>query len=362
MSSNASRPRWRTIARWASLTALAMGSAACGMILGDFPDGKLSTGGDGDVPVPAEAPEGAICFVPNAEILGLAIDATSIFWLRATTSDEKPQFAVEVCPKGGGAPQRVAIVARKPAAIALSERHVFWSIDEPLESSGGVFRASKADDAGAPAGDQGQPVFLKVNHPGPIHFANGMLYTGTRVGIIHSTSPETGNPTGEAIPNIGDPASIAVSETHLYWSDRDTGAISTAPRQGDVLNVDFVARSPAQRSLLAYDRGALHWVTVGTTGATIESKCPKGCEVKPIVMQPNGFAAFAVRNGIVYWTANENGTAVVWRCTDLAACEAGKTAQWSSANTMASHLAIDDGAVYFVASRGKDSYIVKRAQ
>ncbi|WP_394834603.1 hypothetical protein LVJ94_49720 [Pendulispora rubella] len=343
--------------------AVALGSAACGAILGDVPEGRAvgedasirddaSIGDDAETSAPEPAVE--IWRIENGVVLDMAIDGTSVFWLQGPPSGEQG-FAVKACPKNGGDARTIATVPTRPEGLALSDKHAFWSISQDAQHSGGVWRAEK--QGGQPPTAQ----FIKREYAGPITVANGILITGTHKGSIFYDSPEDGE-THDRYSG-GNVVSMGTSSSDLYWTLQEDRVILTIPTvRGTWIAGRFAEGFSSPPSFLSFDNGVLYWAVVTNTRTTISSKCAAGCEAKEIVTPAAGVASLAVRNGKLYWAANEQGVAVLRRCTDLSArCEPTKPPVWSAAGSEISRIALDDTDVYFVVRRGNDTYIVKQA-
>ena len=361
---------------------LAVGSVACGSILGDFPDGQLSTDGGtgtdgaagldagGDVMVPENAPDGSICFIPGALVLDMAVDDTDVFWLHAPMSGGQG-FAVEACPKTGGAVRRISMLQNQPEAFAISEQYVFWTINQPAGDAGpgGTWRADKRFVS------QATSSWLPIDHAGPITFANGEVYTGTYTGSIYQSSPDVAS-TSDVLTGLGNLESIVVSPSSspsAFWSNRTVTTVSTAPmplRGQSVYNTPFVNDLPAPPTSIEYDGNHVYWAVAGDSNSTniedhVDPLCFL-CPVATIINQPMGFAAYAVGGGNLYWIANENGSGVLRGCGDFAttACTGrneGKEPLWH-ASVQVSHIALDAANVYFAAQTAAGSYIVKQPQ
>ncbi|WP_394846304.1 hypothetical protein LZC95_02420 [Pendulispora brunnea] len=336
-----------------------MGTGACGTVLGDVPDGHLTedagpldSGTDtGDGAVAAEE----ICFVPNADILDLAVDSTDLYWLRAPPSGGK-EFAVESCSKNGGPVRQLAALPSKPAALALSDKYVFWTINTggyPLE---GTWRVTKLGNEPPPT----RPL-VGIGGAGPVAITNGNLVTGTHGGVITINSPDTGE-VRNAPNGLGDVTSLAVSGATLFFTNQNDGKIMKAIIGSQSPAESFEVASAAKPFLLSYDSDSLHWAVTTSDGTTIRSKCNgDDCETKDIVVQRGDFGAFAVRNGAIYWTVNEGNTGVVYGCSDMSSCQ-GQTRELWKGNAQVSRIAVDSSHMYVGARRNTGGCIVKRAR
>jgi len=360
----------RRIRRVFFLALASVGIAACGTILGDFPDGRLGeddAAKPDEASVPPDAPAGPICTVPSGDILDMAIDATDIFWVRAPPSGGG--FAIEACSKNGaqngdGGVRQIATAGNQPEGFAVSDDYVFWSIDlnyDPHKIRG-IWRADKKG---------GPPVtarWIDIDRAGPMAFANGALYAGAHTKFIYRFSPGTGEQS-LLINTNSDPTSIAASESYVYWSAADApGPATSDPLAPRILTVplgppdaglqptQFAGQFPVAPTFLSYDEGALYWAVVQTGGpTTIASRCPDGCAATTeIVTQPQGFVALAVRNKGIYWTANEGDAGVVHACQAVAHCQQDGSV-WSGTNSEVSLIALDDNGVYFVAKNGTEA-------
>ncbi|WP_394829605.1 hypothetical protein [Pendulispora albinea] len=353
-------PMWRT---WLlPFAALAIGSAACGSILGDFPDGRVSdNGSDAAVPptadgasgpdgppLPAGAPRGAICLVPNGGVvLDMAVDATAVFWLRGPPSGTEG-YAVESCPKRGTKIQTIATLQGPPESLALSDKHVFWSVGEGPASARGVWRSDKRASSTPPT------LFFDASDPGPITIANGAIYAGTHGGRVLIQALE-GVGSGLWI-NLGNFKSIAASGENLYWSRGETSEVWTKPH-GTAQSSAITGPFSLPPSFLAYD-GRLYWAAPSPTGITIHAQGGDG-GATAIVTQL-GFVSFAVRSGGIYWTANDDATGSVRKCAADAPC-ANPEPLWRE-NVEVSRIALDDASVFFAAKRNEGTYIVRAAR
>jgi len=353
-----------------------MASAACGTILGDFPDGQLGQGSDGSQVPPGDdtkpppgdetspgGPEGSICTIPNADILDMAVDGTDIFWIRTSSAPDEPGFSVEACPKTGGEVRRIATTPTQPAAFTLADKYVFWSINQDANAQqlNGVWRANKQGTAGT-------TLWTKLDHAAALAAAGGYLYVGeTGAGSamhIDGYLPDTGYLiTQLSGPNLAIPIGIAASPAEdVFFTMGNTKEIWTMSLQTPTR---FTPSVPSVPAFLTYDNGSLYWAAGGTISATTPAKCPNpsGCAVTTLATQATGFQALAVRGGGVYWTANEGGRGVLRGCPDLAKapCEnqQGKDPIWYAENAEVSRIALDDQNVFLAARKDADSYIVK---
>ncbi|WP_394835795.1 hypothetical protein LVJ94_02555 [Pendulispora rubella] len=339
---------------------MAMAIGACGAVLGDVPEGQLrEDAGPLDSGI-ADAADGAvaaeeICFVPNADILDLAVDATYLYWLRAPPSGGK-EFAVESCSKNGGGVQLLFSLQSKPEALALSDKYVFWTINVGGYPFEGTWRVSKQGGEPLPT----RPL-VGIGGAGPVAIANDNLVTGTHGGVISINSPDTGE-VRNAPQGLGNVTSLAASGTTLFYTNETDGKIMKAVIGSQSAAESFEAASAEKPSLLYFDSDTLHWAVTTSNGTTIRSKCNgDDCETRNILVQRGDFQAFAVRNGAMYWTVNEGNTGAVYRCSDMSSCQGQSASLWKG-NAQVSRIAVDDSHIYAAARRDTGGCIVKAAR
>jgi len=349
----------------AVLAVLGTGTAACGTILGDVPDGHLTdtpdAGAPGDANVPKALPDGTIGSTTNATILDMAVDDTDVFWLSVGRRDGGRVFAIEACPKNGSSPARTMTTLNvEPKALALSNDYVLWSVDRAQNDSGGVWRIRK--EGGTPPSTPWVP----LEHAGPLAYAadSGRIHIGMANGGIEVYVPDGdgGRAWGLAPPpfNPGAVSSMVVSDTTVYWSRLGPNDILTIPSHvQQVLQPDpFAGASSSAPSFLASDNGTLYWAVPGTSDVTLYSQRTANAQAVAVTTAIGGFADLAVRNGI-YWTTNDGGKAAVWHCAPNPTCTAERL--WEG-DASVSRIAVDDTDVYFAVGVGADTHILKHAK
>ncbi|WP_394825922.1 hypothetical protein [Pendulispora albinea] len=351
--------------RWSFFMALAMGSAACGTLLGDVPDGRLEPDPDGGSP-PSLTPDGSaaesgdgapsgppgwICVLRNGVVLDLAVDDDSIYWLR-----RGQDHAVEACPKGGGNVRTLATLpasATPPEAIALSDKYVFWSIGDD------VWRGDKKN------GLEDTAPWKSPGQAGPLASANGYLIAGTHAGHIYIYSVNTGTQTAHLTGqgNVRNMAIDGATDT-IYYSMRGSNDIRVSRGSGSGNPTTFATTTAP--FFLTFDQNALYWAATATGGTIVEFQCLNGCARRTLASAPGDFTSLAVQSGGVYWTVNEQDTAKLRGCSNrnnpTATCPDGTSHDpplWTGKANV-SRIALDASDIYLAATFGADTYIIKR--
>lgn len=144
----------------------------------------------------------------NALPNGLAVDAESLYWVNRLDG------AIKKADHSFGG-QMVLATGDIPWDIAVDDSFVYWTEQGSGVGAGAVRKASKVDGSGA--------VLLAADATGP--------------------------------------RGLAIDATHLYWANKDEGAIKSVPLDGGPVTV--LAAGQGQPSNVAVDADFVYWTNFG---------------------------------------------------------------------------------------------------
>jgi hypothetical protein len=220
---------------------------------GDFPSGTVdSVAANGG---------GRTTIASTDEPIGVAIDATNIYWSTFGSSDN-PVGTIVKQPLAGGAQTVLATGLSTVGPIAIDETNVYWS--DMFGAVASVPIAGGSVRALAPAQHTLPPNTILDDTPVGIAVADGTIYwvssplQGTDPSTIDSVSIDGGTVNIVATPATR-PLGLAVDDQFVYWGE--VGPIT----QGPGLGTPPIAN---QGSLSRVDRDGGGTPQVLATGAT----------------------------------------------------------------------------------------------
>jgi hypothetical protein len=207
-------------------------------------DGNFPTGHVGSVAVTGAQPT---TIAQTDEPIGVAIDATNIYWSTFGSSDN-PVGTIVKQPLLGGSPTVLATGLATVGPIAIDDTNVYWS--DMFGAVAYVPIATGAVTTLVPAQYTLPANTILDDTPAAIAVANGNVYwtssplDGSSPGTIDSVATTGGSVSVVATPATR-PLGVAVDDTFLYWSEvgtiTETG-LGTPPTadQGSLSRVQLV--------------------------------------------------------------------------------------------------------------------------
>ncbi len=260
----------------------------------------------------------------------LAIDSQSIYWVNTGS------FGPSSAPYGpggdgsivsmaldGGAPRVLARSQNQPSAIAVDDAFVYFTAADGASADGGgggtVF--STPIDGGAPAVlvsgiGSGEAV---AAHGGDVVFAAAAPVDGGTGGSVIGRVPRAGGAWTSLATTDRSIASIALSDTTVYWVEESTQGIDTTAADGRIRSVPL-AGGPV--SLLADNQPSpgkivllgtsLYWANAGDFGPPNSSAGNEGILSSPLdggtptSVLPNvhSVSVFAIDDTHVAWVGD----------------------------------------------------------
>ncbi|HEY3802680.1 MAG TPA: hypothetical protein VGL61_08720 [Kofleriaceae bacterium] len=205
---------------------------------GDFPSGTVDS-------VPAGGGTRTM-IAQTDEPLGVAIDATNIYWSTFGSSDDAVGTIVKQ-PLAGGAPTVLASGLSTVGAIAIDDTNVYWTdmfgAVASVPIAGGTVKTLVPAQYALPPNTilDDSPVGIAVID-GTVYWASTPL-DGSSPSTIDSVSIDGGTPAVIATPATT-PRGIAVDDQFVYWSEigvvTEGSGLGTPPTadQGTVSRVD----------------------------------------------------------------------------------------------------------------------------
>ena len=147
-------------------------------------------------------PEGPqVLFMDEEAPRGIAVDATHVYW-----TNEKTGKIWRIETSGGDA-EMLAEGGVGPYAIAVDDTHAYWSDQE----GDGIWRVSKT------GGDAEE--LTNAYDPTGIAVDDTNVYFISTIGVFKI--PKGGGNDEKLANNVGTLGGIALTTTHVYWTDQD---------------------------------------------------------------------------------------------------------------------------------------------
>ncbi|AKT40915.1 hypothetical protein [Chondromyces crocatus] len=281
--------------------------------------GMGGSGGAPCVPVTFSVVE-AIPDTDTRRPIAITGDATALYWVDEGEGSDEP--AIRKLDRATGLASTLAVTTpKRPAAtIVLDDLYVYWADSEqeppcsgnPPPARDRVMRVLKTGGGGP------LPVWVNCGR------AEQLALLGSK---LHWTRPSShqvrrSNKDGTGVieflhddpSDLDEPFSMALDDTHIYWSDVFTGKIMI--RAHDVNTLTEFADAPVNASILkeswvALDDTAVFWSS--SEGIYRKSKGPQAST--PTRIAPANVAAtvrgLALHEDTVYFTESINGA--VWQ-------------------------------------------------
>jgi hypothetical protein len=268
----------------------------------------------------------------------IAVDSTNVYWTNASGG------TVLDVPLGGGTPTTLASGQDTPEFIAVDDTNVYWTTSQGLTVmkaplSGGasttLFSGKRAVSLAVHSTSvywttyketavlktpvnggmtltlaQGQPAAVNDGPQGIAVDATSVYWTN--LGFC-TGQPESCNGLVMKVPGDGgkadtlasgqaSPEYLALSGTHLFWTNSQIGTVMTLPKGGGTPTT--IASAQTEPVFIALDATSVYW----TTGSTVMRAPLDGGKASTIAsgqMSPRGIV---VDDTSVYWTNEMGGT------------------------------------------------------
>lgn len=223
---------------------------------------------------------------------GVAVDGDNVYWVNL--EDDRVMMA----PKAGGEPVVIA-TGQSGRDIAVDATYVYWT-----NTTGEVMKAP-LDQSAAPA-----VIYAGPEGPDGIALDGERVYWANRLTGEVSTAPFD-NPSGASVELFSGPAGptdLVVDATHVYWSNHETGEVMKAPLTGDGSSATLIAQGQLDPFGLAVDATHLYWANYGdgVSGQVVMAPLQGGEAVVLVEGQP-GPRRIAVDEAAIYWTNHDSG-------------------------------------------------------
>ena len=263
----------------------------------------------------------------------LAVDATNVYWTNYSSGE------IRKVPKGGG--QAVTVYSATntyPWGIAVDGRALYWTTPNFFTGGG------SATVMALPFG-QDVPTVLSSNPNGPqsiVVSPTDVYWTEGGPDAVRATSLDGGNAQSIAI-DPGGGGGLAIDANHLYWTMN--GAVYQASLAGGP-----ATPIAAPSSALASDGTNVYLALASTLGIGEIARVPVGGGPQTTLAtgRTPGISGLAVDSRNVYWL-EANGTIDQGAVAALPK-SGGQVAILASGLGDLSAIAVDDTAVYFIAS------------
>ncbi len=160
---------------------------------------ETDTGTEPDMMIEEEGPQ--VLYDDEDGARGIAVDATHVYWTNDTTN------MVQRIEIAGGDPELLADGQEGAYAIAIDATHAYWT----NQAGDAVMRIDK---------DGGEPELLDAAYdPTGIAVDQTDVYWISTVGV-YKVAKEGGDGV-QLAPNEGKLGGIALSSTHVYWTDHE---------------------------------------------------------------------------------------------------------------------------------------------
>jgi hypothetical protein len=309
------------------LVALSITAAACSSSSGS----SSASGGDSVDPSCAGNGSPLVLATDSSQVIGLAVDTTSVYWLDAEGNVMK-------VPKCGGTATKVANAGNAQGdslgAFTTDATRAYWVtgandvLAAPLSGGAPVTLASNMDTLG-----------LTVKGPD--------LYAVTHSFVV-SLSLQGGAPSKVAESSTYAPGPPAADDANVYWVGE---GIFTAPRTGGTATT---LAATGDATGLAIDEANVYWCASSDQNAPIMRTPKTGGPSVTLATHQFGATGFATDGHDVYWTIDESAGAVV-----KVAVDGGSVITLASA-TSPRAIAVDDSGVYWAELQGDGRASVMR--
>jgi sugar lactone lactonase YvrE len=193
-----------------------------------------------------------------------------------------------------------------PRGIAIVGGYVYWSNMNTNTSAGaGVFRVPRnggdvetvaADYRAEAMATDGTYVYWVDESTGPAG--------GPGANQVYRVAISGGTPTALAPAADGYHPGIAVSDTHVYWTDQITPAIRRAPKEGGAVET-LAAPNSGDAFGIAVDTGVVYWAI--QSGGTVMSTPAEGGASSVLASGQSMPMHLFVNSTYVYWTNRTGG-------------------------------------------------------
>ncbi len=259
-----------------------------------------------------------------SRVIGLAVDATNVYWLDA----EGNVMKVAKC---GGTATTIANAGNAGAdslgAFTIDATSAYWVagasvlLAVPLSGGTPATLASNMDTLGLTVKG---PDLYSVSHSFVVHLS---VHGGTASKLAESSTYAPGLP--------------AADDANVYWVGE---GVFSAPRTGGTATTLATTRDVATG--LAIDDANVYWCDSSDPAAPIMRTPKAGGPSVTLATHQSGAAGFATDGHDVYWTVDETPGAVV-----KVAVDGGSVTTLASA-TSPGAIAVDDTGVYWAESQG----------
>lgn len=319
----------------ACVFALGCGSGAdpSGQRTASGGSGSTGPSGGGSV-APSCAGNGTplVLATDSSRVVGLAVDATNVYWLDA-------QGNVTKVSKCGGTATTLA-----NAGSALSESLGAFTTDATS-----AYWVAGANDLFAVSLSGGTPATLASNMDTLGLTVKGADLYSVSHSFVLSVSVHGGTPSELAESSTYAPGLPAADDTNVYWVGE---GVFTAPRAGGTATTLATARDVAAG--LAIDEANVYWSDSSDPVSPIMRTPKAGGPSVTLASHQLGATGFATDGHDVYWTIDETAGAVV-----KVAVDGGSVITLASA-TSPGAIAVDETGVYWAELQGAGPASLKR--
>lgn len=253
----------------------------------------------------------------QALTLGIAVDATSIYW--ANLGFTPGSGAVMRAPKLGGPATTLAEGQSTPFPIVIDGEWLYWANqgDPPDYAEGAIMRFATAVPGAAP-----EPLLVVTGRPNSLCVGEDTIYftvirpedgvRGSLQALAKGAAP--GEPATVIADDLEAPSGLLCMPENVYI--RTSSSILAFPVAGGAPStiVDEMTE-PAIR--LASDGTTLYWTAASPSNQTVEAAALDGSSRRVIASGQTNVVDVAVDDASVYWTrfstSIEQGTGVVLR-------------------------------------------------
>jgi hypothetical protein len=193
----------------------------------------------------------------------LALNSTHLYYLS--------NLGVNRMPLAGGDPSVFAPADEGFAvALALTATHVFWRADLPGTGSikAKIMKKSLVDGTSPTALIMSTSVGNLVADSGSVYWTS----PGNLGGSVMSV-PLTGGTAMVLASDLGQPGSLALDTTHLYWTNGTGARVMKLPIMGGTPTV--LASGPKQIGVITVDANSVYWVYLNGAANALMKLTPK---------------------------------------------------------------------------------------